>query len=101
MAEYNGGGIPRLRNNNSGVSHTTHPARSGYPGACVDNRQHGACRHNERSLLAGPGRQFLDQYEIKTDKTWILIERRGTLILSLVIRCRIKQTAPSGNYQVI
>jgi hypothetical protein len=67
----------------------------------VDNRQHAACHHNEHSLSAELHWQFLDQYEIKTDKTWILIRRRGTLILSLEILRRTKQTAPSDNVQVI
>jgi len=56
---------------------------------------------NEHSLPAEPRWPFPDRYEINTDKTWNLIQRRGRLILSLVFLSRIKQTAPSDNFQVI
>jgi hypothetical protein len=77
------------------------PVHNACPGACVDNRRHAAYHHNKHNPATEPRWLFPDQFEIKTDKTWNLQERRGTLILSLVIRCRIKQTAPSGNDQVI
>jgi len=101
MAGCNGDGNDRLHSNNLAGSHMSHPEYTAYLWACVDNGQHAACHRNGRSLSAGPGWQYLDQYEIKTDKNWILIKRRGTLILSLVFLRRIKQTAPSDNIQVI
>jgi len=78
-----------------------YPMHNGCPGACVDNRQHAAYRHNEYSHPAEPRRLSAHQYEIKTDKIWNPIQRRGKVILSLVFLSRIKQTTPLDNFQVI
>ena len=45
--------------------------------------------------------RYPDRSGTKTDKTWNPIQKRGTLILSLVFLSRIKQTAPSDNFQVV